>query len=61
MRFGAAAVDLVARGQFGCMVALDPPEVLAVPLREAIAAIKTVPREGDVVGTARRLGISFGD
>jgi 6-phosphofructokinase 1 len=61
MRFGAAAVDLVARGQFGCMVALDPPEVLAVPLREAIASIKTVPRESDVVVTARRLGISFGD
>lgn len=61
MRFGAAAVDLVARGQFGCMVALDPPDVLAVPLREAIATIKSVPREGDVVGTARRLGICFGD
>jgi hypothetical protein len=42
------------------MVALDPPEVLAVPLREAIATLKSVPREGDVVSTARRLGISFG-
>jgi 6-phosphofructokinase 1 len=60
LRFGAAAVDLVARGKFGCMVALDPPEVLAVPLREAIATLKSVPREGDVVSTARRLGISFG-
>jgi len=61
LRFGAAAVDLVARGQFGCMVALDPPEILAVPLDEAIASIKAVPHDGDVVATARRLGISFGD
>jgi len=61
LRFGAAAVDLVARGEFGCMVALDPPEILAVPLGEAVAAIKAVPRDGDVVATARRLGISFGD
>jgi phosphofructokinase-like protein len=61
LRFGAAAVDLVARGDFGCMVALDPPEILAVPLQEAVASIKEVPRQGDVVTTARRLGISFGD
>lgn len=61
LRFGAAAVDLVAQGSFGCMVALSPPDVLAVPLRDAIAHRKTVPVQGDVVQTARRLGISFGD
>lgn len=61
LRFGAAAVDLVARGEFGCMVALHPPEVRAVPLKEAIATRKNVPDDGDVVRTARRLGISFGD
>jgi ATP-dependent phosphofructokinase / diphosphate-dependent phosphofructokinase len=61
VRFGAAAVDLVSRGDFGCMVALDPPRVKAVPLKEAVKKIKRVPREGDVVQTARRLGISFGD
>jgi len=43
------------------MVALDPPEVLAVPLREAITQVKLVPADGDVVRTARSLGISFGD
>ena len=61
LRFGAAAVDLVARGKFGCMVALAPSEILAVPLKEAIATLKVVPRDGDVVTTARQLGISFGD
>jgi ATP-dependent phosphofructokinase / diphosphate-dependent phosphofructokinase len=61
LRFGAAAVDLVARENFGCMVALDPPEVKAVPLRTAVDELKRVPTRGDVVVTARRLGISFGD
>jgi hypothetical protein len=43
------------------MVALSPPDVLTGPLKDAIAHLKTVPVEGDVVQTARRLGISFGD
>jgi 6-phosphofructokinase 1 len=61
LRFGAAAVELVEQGHYGCMVALDPPEVKAVPLAEAVAHVKQVPIEGDVVRTARRLGVSFGD
>ncbi len=61
LRFGAAAVNLVRDGCFGCMVALDPPEVLAVPLGQAISHIKTVPLESDVIRTARALGICLGD
>jgi 6-phosphofructokinase 1 len=61
LRFGAAAVKLVRDGRFGCMVALDPPDVLAVPLREAIARTKTVPIDGDIVQTARALGTCMGD
>lgn len=61
LRFGAAAVRCVAEGRFGTMVALDPPEVRAVPLQDAIDRIKTVPLDSDVMLTARDLGISFGD
>ena len=61
LRFGAAAVRLVAAGKVGTMVALHPPTVRAVPLEEAIAKIKLVPVDGDVVQTARDMGISFGD
>ena len=61
MRFGAAAVRCVAAGQFGTMVALDPPHIRAVPLRDAIDKIKRVPLDSDIVTTARDLGISFGD
>jgi len=61
LRFGAAAIELVKRGDFGSMVSLDPPDVRSVPLGEALAKRKNVPVEGDVVRTARALGISFGD
>jgi len=61
LRFGAAAVHLVAEGHFGCMVALDPPDILAVPLEEATATQKLVPLDSDVMRTARSLGVSFGD
>jgi 6-phosphofructokinase 1 len=61
LRFGAAAIELAKRGDFGSMVSLDPPDVKAVPLGEALAKRKNVPVDGDVVRTARALGISFGD
>ncbi|UCC24087.1 MAG: 6-phosphofructokinase [Gemmatimonadales bacterium] len=61
LRFGAAAVELAAQGHFGCMVALDPPHIHAVPLDEAVARTRRVPTDGDVVSTARALGVSFGD
>lgn len=61
LRFGAAAVELVEQGKFGSMVALDPPNVLAVPLEEATSTMKLVPLTGDVMRTARSLGVSFGD
>lgn len=44
-RFGYAAADLVARGEFGRMVALRGTRVVAVPLTEGLAALKTVDRE----------------
>lgn len=61
LRFGAAAVRLLQDGHFGCMVALDPPEIHAVPLGEAVAELNMVPVDGDVVRTARMMGTSFGD
>ncbi len=61
LRFGAAAVRALEAGQTDVMVALDPPDVRYVPLAQATQRIKTVPLDGDVVLTARDLGISFGD
>ncbi len=61
LRFGAAAIRCIEQGHFGCMVALDPPDVETIPLDEAVRTLKKVPVDGDVVATARALGISFGD
>jgi len=61
LRFGAAAVRMADQGQFGTMVALHPPNVRAVPLEEAIQQLKVVPVDGDIVRTARDMGIAFGD
>ena len=61
LRFGAAAVRMVAAGESNVMVALDPPTVLAVPLEVATERMKTVPLDCDTMLTARDLGICFGD
>ena len=60
-RFGAAAARLIKKGAFGRMVALQPPNVESVPIREAISRMKTVPLDNDIVESAREIGISFGD
>ncbi len=57
--FGACAVRALANGQTGKMVALKAGEVITVPLNEAIANIKTVSIDGQMVRTARDIGISF--
>jgi len=61
LRFGAAAVRTLAAGGQGVMVALDPPDVRAVPLEQATRRMKCVPLDGDLVQTARDLGMCLGD
>ena len=61
LRFGAAAIRIVAERQFGMMVAFQPPGIVAVPLEQAIAQPRRVPLDSDTIITARDLGISFGD
>ena len=60
-RFGSLAVELVQRGEFGVMTALRAPDVIAVPLEQVVGRSRLVPTDGDIVRTARRIGISFGD
>jgi phosphofructokinase-like protein len=60
-RFGVAAVDAIARGDFGKMVALRGSHIEAVPIEEACRGLRLVNPEGELVHTARSIGISFGD
>jgi 6-phosphofructokinase 1 len=60
-RFGAAAVRFIQEGRFGQMVALDPPDIVAVPLSRIAGRQKRVPAGCDAVLAARAVGVSFGD
>jgi 6-phosphofructokinase 1 len=61
LRFGAAAVRVVAERQSSVMVALDPPIVRTIPLADATRRIKTVPLDSDTICTAREMGLCLGD
>jgi ATP-dependent phosphofructokinase / diphosphate-dependent phosphofructokinase len=58
--YGACAVRAFAEGKHGVMVALQAGDVVTVPISEAVANVKTVPPNGQMVTTARDTGISFG-
>jgi 6-phosphofructokinase 1 len=60
-RFGKTAADLVAREQFGQMVAVRADDIISVPIVDAVSRPKYVDPNGQMVSTARSLGISFGD
>jgi ATP-dependent phosphofructokinase / diphosphate-dependent phosphofructokinase len=44
-RFGLKAADLVLEGKFGMMASLRGDEIVAVPIADAVAELKTVPSE----------------
>jgi 6-phosphofructokinase 1 len=60
-RFGAAAVHLIERREFGKMVALHGWRVASFPIADAVARQKRVPPDGELVRTARDMGVVFGD
>jgi len=60
-RFGTHAVQLIAEEKFGQMVTLQPPAIESVPITKAIGRLRRVPLDGDLVQTARALGICLGD
>jgi 6-phosphofructokinase 1 len=59
--FGVRAVDLAAAGQFGRVVVWQNRRVQDIPLAEAGESVHLVDVDGDLVRTARGLGVSFGD
>ena len=60
-RFGGAAVKAVEDGKWGHMVALQSPDIVTIPIEQVLGKPKRVDLGHDLVLTARRLGISFGD
>jgi len=60
-RFGVAAADLIAQGGFGKMVCLRNAKIECVTIADAVGQLRTVDPEGEMVRTARAIGICFGD
>jgi 6-phosphofructokinase 1 len=60
-RFGVGAVELIAAGGLGRMVRLRAGRIETVDIAGAVGATKLVDPEGELVRTARAIGISFGD
>jgi 6-phosphofructokinase 1 len=59
-RFGTAACDLIAAGEFGKMVCLKGGRIESVSLKEVTRGLKLIPTDSEEVRSAETLGISFG-
>jgi 6-phosphofructokinase 1 len=59
--FAVHAVDLIAAGKSGRMVAWSYRQVIDVPIADAVAHFQAVDVDGPLVKTARGLGICLGD
>jgi phosphofructokinase-like protein len=59
-RFGSTAAGMADKGRKGVMVALKCNDIVAVPLGDAVARLKTVPVDHHLVRCALSVGTSFG-
>lgn len=60
-RLGSAGADLVARGEFGYMVAARGEGTEPVPLKDVAGNLKLVPLDHEWVKAARQVGTALGD
>ncbi|MCP4444183.1 MAG: 6-phosphofructokinase [Myxococcales bacterium] len=59
-RFGVAAVELLAAGQYGRVAAYRGGEIVDVAMEQAVAKLKRVRPDGPLVTAAQALGIELG-
>jgi ATP-dependent phosphofructokinase / diphosphate-dependent phosphofructokinase len=60
-RYGAYAVELIAKEQFGLMVSSLGDKITAVPLNEVAGKLRTVPKDHPLIEKAQRMGVCFGN
>ena len=60
-RVGAKAADMIMKGQYGYMVAMQGGEMTKVPLEEIAGKLKYVDPKCKLIKEAKLTGISFGD
>jgi ATP-dependent phosphofructokinase / diphosphate-dependent phosphofructokinase len=60
-RYGTAAADMIAKQDFGNMVALKNNKIVSVPLADVSGKLKLVENDNPLVIQARNMGTSFGN
>ena len=60
-RYGASAVEMISRGEFGVMVALRENKITGVPLEDVADKLRTVPTDHYAVANSRMMDVCFGD
>jgi 6-phosphofructokinase 1 len=60
-QFGVKAFEMVMEQKWGQMVAYHHPNIVSVPIKDAIKDYNLVDTSSDIVNTARGLGICLGD
>jgi 6-phosphofructokinase 1 len=60
-RFGASAVELIARKKFGEMVCVKDQKISSIKLKEVEGKLRTVSLEDPLISKARKMDICFGD
>jgi phosphofructokinase-like protein len=60
-RYGSAAADMIARRDFGKMVALKNNDIVSVPLGDVAGKLKLVDPKSRLVVKAKNMGTIFGD
>jgi len=60
-RYGAHAVELIAKKKFGEMVCVRGESISSIPLSEVGGKLRCVPLDHPLIEKARKMGICFGD
>lgn len=60
-QYGASAADLIAKQQYGKMVAMKNNNIVSVPLADVSGKLKLIEPDNPIVLQARNMGTSFGD
>ncbi|MDD2689373.1 MAG: 6-phosphofructokinase [Candidatus Omnitrophica bacterium] len=60
-RYGAEAINLVLRKNFGRMVALKGNKITSVPIEKAVKKLKLIPLNSGLIRSLREMNVSFGD
>lgn len=60
-RFGTAALHAAMNGHHGMLIALRNDQVLEVPIEQAAGSFRGIPLDGDLVSSARAMGVCLGE